>query len=226
MTQYLVQATDNLQVNTRIFGASLAWGKWLSSIQYVLQAPDLIQKAYDQSKGEPFSVPALSEYQVFVSSEKHIQEVNESSQDQLSLHEAMEDVRAILNSSCVARNRVKQRYTFYGFEHGSIDPHDSVPGRVLKFLLRTNIPELRPKIQQKIEQAFDISLSQGKSKDGWTEISILSLSETIGMRINCLVISGDALGMLYPYPEPTTLLTSLQRIIRSMWMLAYDIRMT
>ncbi|EDO00298.1 hypothetical protein SS1G_14168 [Sclerotinia sclerotiorum 1980 UF-70] len=135
--------------NILISGPKLRWGKWLSSIKYVFNAPDIIQKAYDQAKGEPFAIPALDEYQVFVSSEEHIAEVNESSQDHLSLHDAMED-------------RVKAKYTFYGFEQGTIDPHDTVPGRVLKFLLRTNQPALRPKIQQKIEEAFSQVLSKGK----------------------------------------------------------------
>lgn len=52
---------------------------------------------WDQAKGEPFAIPALDEYQVFVSSEGHIAEVNESSQDHLSLHDAMEDVSLLVN---------------------------------------------------------------------------------------------------------------------------------
>lgn len=45
-----------------------------------------------QAKGKPFALPALNEYQVFLSSKEHIREVDESSQDHLSLHAAMEDV--------------------------------------------------------------------------------------------------------------------------------------
>ncbi|RAL59086.1 hypothetical protein DID88_003566 [Monilinia fructigena] len=90
-------------------------------------------------------------------------------------------------------DRVKSRYTFYGFEQGSIDPHDTVPGRVLKFLLRTNQPALRPKIQKKIEEAFFQVLSKGKAVNDWTSVSVLGLSEAIGLRINCQVLVGDEL---------------------------------
>ena len=45
---------------------------------------------------------------------------------------------------------------------GPIDPHDSVPIRVLKTLLRIDIPLLRPKLQEKIEETFDSCLSHGK----------------------------------------------------------------
>ncbi|KAG4025961.1 hypothetical protein MFRU_047g00250 [Monilinia fructicola] len=170
----------NRPSNILISGPRLRWGKWWSSINYVFNAPDIIQKAYNQAKGEPFAIPALDEYQVFVSSEGHIAEVNESSQDHLSLHDAMED-------------RVKSKYTFYGFEQGVIDPHDTVPGRVLKFLLRTNQPALRPKIQKKIEEAFSQVLSKGKAVNDWTSVSVLGLSEAIGLRINCQVLVGDEL---------------------------------
>jgi hypothetical protein len=54
-----------------------------------------------------------------------------------------------------------------GFEQSGIDPHDTVPGRVLKFLLRTNMPELRTRIMRRIEQAYGQVLSKGKpSKNG------------------------------------------------------------
>ncbi|KAF7913258.1 hypothetical protein BELL_0464g00040 [Botrytis elliptica] len=174
--------------NILISGPKLRWGKWLSSIKYVLSAPDIIQKAYDQAKGEPFAIPALDEYQVFVSSEAHIAEVNESSQDHLSLHDAMED-------------RVKAKYTFYGFETGEIDPHDTIPGRVLKFLLRTNQPALRPRIQEKIEEAFSKVLSKGKAVNDWTSVSVLGLSEAIGLRINCQVLVGDELANNQDYVD-------------------------
>ena len=55
------------------------------------------------------------------------------------------------------------KYIFAGFEMGSIDPHDAVPIRVLKTLLRANIPELRSRIQEAIEGSFKMSLSHSDS---------------------------------------------------------------
>ncbi|PQE23111.1 cytochrome P450 protein [Rutstroemia sp. NJR-2017a WRK4] len=146
--------SDLIQSNVLISGASLRWGKWWSTIQYVLRAPQSIQTAYDKADGKPFAIPAIDEYQVYVSSEEHIQEVNNAPQEYLSSHAVMAD-------------RLKMKYTFYGFELGSkLDPNDKVPRRVLKTLLRTSIPRLRPKIQRKIEQGFDRTLSKATALDG------------------------------------------------------------
>lgn len=46
-----------------------------------------------QSNSAPYAIPARESYLVFVSSEGHIKEVENSPQDQLSFHQAMEDVR-------------------------------------------------------------------------------------------------------------------------------------
>ena len=54
------------------------------------------------------------------------------------------------------------KHTFNGFETGPVDPHDSVPIRVLKTLLRIDIPQLRPALQEKIEETFDSCMSHGE----------------------------------------------------------------
>ena len=46
---------------------------------------------------------------------------------------------------------------------GAIDPHDAVPIRVLKTLLRANIPELRSRIQEAIEGTFETCMSHSDS---------------------------------------------------------------
>lgn len=52
---------------------------------------------------------------------------------------------------------------------GPIDPHDAVPIRVLKTLLRSNIPNLRPRVQEAINQAFKTCMNDGRSaSDGMT----------------------------------------------------------
>ena len=50
--------------------------------------------------------------------------------------------------------RLKVKYIFAGFEMGPIDPHDAVPVRALKTLLKANIPELRSGIQEAIQESF------------------------------------------------------------------------
>lgn len=54
---------------------------------------------------------------------------------------------------------------------GPIDPHDAVPIRVLKTLLRSNIPNLRPRVQEAIDQAFYTCMNDGRSaSDGMTDL--------------------------------------------------------
>lgn len=45
-----------------------------------------------QAGGEPYAVKSLDEYQVLVSSRKHINEFSSCLEDHLSFHAAMEDV--------------------------------------------------------------------------------------------------------------------------------------
>lgn len=54
----------------------------------------------------------------------------------------------------------------YGFEHNDVDLHDVIPIRTLKVLLRTNLPTLQPKIQNRIEQVFEEQLSSDRSGAG------------------------------------------------------------
>ncbi|CAD6584120.1 MAG: hypothetical protein ASARMPRED_001602 [Alectoria sarmentosa] len=130
-----------------IHGPSLVFGKWWSSLWFILKAPQLIVEGYKQSQSNLFAIPAREGYLVMVTSEDQIREVENSSPDQLSFHQAMED-------------RLKVKYIFAGFEMGAIDPHDAVPIRVLKTLLRANIPELRSRIQEAIEGTFETSANQ------------------------------------------------------------------
>ena len=55
------------------------------------------------------------------------------------------------------------KYILAGLELGKIDPYDAVPIRALKTLLRANIPELRPRIQESIERTFDTCMSHSDS---------------------------------------------------------------
>ncbi|PQE19389.1 cytochrome P450 protein [Rutstroemia sp. NJR-2017a BBW] len=163
--------SDLIQRNVLISEASLRWGKWWSTIQY--------------ADGKPFAIPAIDEYQVYVSSEEHIQEVNNAPQEYLSSHAVMADLRGLANENL---QRLKMKYTFYGFELGSkLDPNDKVPRRlrrVLKTLLRTSIPRLRPKFQRKIEQGFDRTLSKATALDG-ARLDMLSDVLTFRHRLDC-----------------------------------------
>lgn len=50
----------------------------------------------------------------------------------------------------------------YGFEHNDVDPHNAIPVRTLKVLLRMNLPSLIPALQPRIENAFKQAIASGK----------------------------------------------------------------
>ena len=64
---------------------------------------------------------------------------------------------------------MKHYYTMWGFKHDETDPHDSVPIRTVKVLLRMHIPLLRPSIKHKIHEGFNRVLANGYKRDGKCE---------------------------------------------------------
>ena len=94
-------------------GYSPLFGTWLTRFHYIWAAPDIIAACYakvgrllifkyhrnSQARltyfktcREPFAIRSLAEYQVLVSSQKHVKELGDSPEEQLSFHAAMEDV--------------------------------------------------------------------------------------------------------------------------------------
>lgn len=66
---------------------------------------------------------------------------------------------------------MKHYYTIYGFEHNDVDPHDSIPNRVVKVLLRMHLPALVPLIEQKIRDGFQKAVSNEAEIHGIAETS-------------------------------------------------------
>ena len=58
------------------------------------------------------------------------------------------------------------KITMYGFDQSGVDPHDSVPGRTLKTLLRMNMPKLQARIQGSIGQVLKDDLRGRKATEG------------------------------------------------------------
>lgn len=49
---------------------------------------------------------------------------------------------------------------------GPIDPHDAVPIRVLKTLLRASLPHIRSRVQEAIERSFETCMNHGELSSG------------------------------------------------------------
>ncbi|KAI4273321.1 MAG: hypothetical protein L6R38_006365 [Xanthoria sp. 2 TBL-2021] len=101
---------------------------------------------------------------------------------------------------------------------GPIDPHDAVPIRVLKTLLRSNIPNLRPRVQEAIDQAFYTCMNDGRSASdgmtdlvmkgqlligGWKPINTYHFSEEISLQVNNKIIFGERLAENHDFFQAT-----------------------
>ncbi|KAL8890597.1 MAG: hypothetical protein Q9192_005851, partial [Flavoplaca navasiana] len=136
-----------------------------------------------QSGANVFAVPAREGHLVFVTSEDQIREVENSPIDQLSFHQAIEDVGLT--------HPIKRKQNTINWP---INLHDAVPTRVLKTLLRLNIPSLWPRVQEAIDQAFEICMHDGQlASDGWKPINTYHFSEEISLQVNCKIIFGERL---------------------------------
>jgi hypothetical protein len=79
--------------NMKIAGLPLWPGKWLSELDFILNGADrLVQRANELGPGV-FAMPALSTYQVLVSSPSQIQEFTKAGEDIMSFRAAMNEVR-------------------------------------------------------------------------------------------------------------------------------------
>lgn len=54
----------------------------------------------------------------------------------------------------------------YGFEHNDVDPHNAIPARTLKVLLRTNLENLLPAFTRRIKEVFAKEVDSKSSADG------------------------------------------------------------
>lgn len=127
-----------------------------------------------QERGATFALPALTEYQVLACSDDDIKAVAESIEENLSFHAAMTDAssfyRIVGISNCA--QRLKHKYTMFGFEHNHVDPHNAVPARTLKVLLRMHLPKLRHAIQIRVAEGFGIYLQRCRMhQDGKLNVS-------------------------------------------------------
>ena len=61
----------------------------------------------------------------------------------------------------------------YGFEHNDVDPHNAIPARALKVLLRTNLENLLPAFTRRIKEVFAKEVDCRPSADSSKSRSVI-----------------------------------------------------
>ncbi|GLA74925.1 hypothetical protein AtubIFM55763_006177 [Aspergillus tubingensis] len=177
----LLKMYSKRPLNTYIGGTSiLLFGKWFTSLEFVVDGAGTVFSLYQRlGRDKSFAIPALNEYQVLVSSEQKVRELGESAESVLSFHTAMEQ-------------RIQHKYTLFGFQHNDIDPNNDIAKRVIKVLLRINLPQIQQGLQPLIQDLIKQELTD-RDSDGWSQASGFTLAKHLVTRINNHVLLGSKL---------------------------------
>ena len=148
-----------MQRNMVISGKTLIFGQWLSAIDFIYQGTKRISRVYATAQNTPFAIPALSNYQVLVSSKEDVQKLAHATEEVMSFRKALFD-------------RLFFTYTMGGFTPNHIDPHNSIPVRIFKVLARENLPALSVSIGRRVSEVFDEYFESGTRGETESESKI------------------------------------------------------
>ncbi|BCS19564.1 putative cytochrome P450 [Aspergillus puulaauensis] len=168
-----------------IGGTSPLYGSWLTSLEFVVDGAGIIADVYHRlgRNHSAFAIPALGEYQTLVTTETHIRELGRCTEHILSFNEAMDQ-------------RLRYKYTMFGFDDNGIDPHHSLVTRVLKVCLRTAVPTLQIELQSPIRMTMRKTISESLAavgSPGWKQVNAVSLAREVTNRVNNHVLVGEDL---------------------------------
>ncbi|KAI1775359.1 cytochrome P450 [Hypoxylon cercidicola] len=124
-------------------GASEVFFKRLRAWKYLLRGPSIIQDGFDRANGEAYEVLAPDSRYVFVSSEKHIKELDSAPDTVLSLQAA-------------SKQMLQPVYTMHGFNWFDRRGTEGVGFvRALRTLLTSNLPQILPDLSTIIRTRFE-----------------------------------------------------------------------
>lgn len=111
-----------------------------------------------------------------------IKEFATAGEEEMSFREAMTE-------------RLFFKHTMCGFELNDADPHDAIPRRVAKVLIRENLSKLGGVLTRRIEEVFDrLGKGTGTECGGAVHVPAFDLSKTLIARMNNQLLFGDELG--------------------------------
>ncbi|KAI1120669.1 cytochrome P450 [Nemania abortiva] len=169
--------------NISLVGNGIICGRWLSVLDYILNANSIIMEAYQKSGGRLFTIIALRNYQVLISSPEHIREVGQAPEHVLSFNAAIKD-------------RLEHSAIMLGFRHDDeFDLDGAVTVRAVKILLRESLPNLAAVVKQRFVESFATHLDQPLSTQNYTTVSVLAFTKAVLVRPCTQILYGDELAV-------------------------------
>ncbi|KAI2470639.1 cytochrome P450 [Annulohypoxylon bovei var. microspora] len=167
---------------TRLKLASVPPFRWLvqriDAWQYLLWGPSIIQRKFDTAKGEPFEVLAPDTRYVFVSSEKHINELDTAPDTVLSLQAA-------------SKQMLQPVYTMHGFNWFDRRGTEGVGFiRALRTLLTNNLPCILPEVGYLVRRRFSKLHSESPIQNGSRVSAIYPMIVNIVVLANAVSFFG------------------------------------
>ncbi|KAI1158001.1 cytochrome P450 [Nemania serpens] len=153
----------------------------LRAWQYLFRGPSIIQHRFNKSCGEPFEIHAPDVRMVFVSSPKHIKELDNAPDTVLSLNGA-------------AKHMLQPLYTMNGFnwfDRRGVEGVGFV--RTLRTLLTNNIPQLIPNLGTLTQIRWAELVAGSKDIDGAVHVSVYPAMMNIVVLLNARSLFGEDL---------------------------------
>ncbi|KAL8646340.1 MAG: hypothetical protein Q9226_006901 [Calogaya cf. arnoldii] len=145
---------------------------------FLLHGPEIIQDAYDKAKGAPFEVFVPENRYLFISSAKHIKEVDTAPDSVLSLQAA-------------AKQMLQPKYTMHNFDWFDKRGTEGTPlVRTLRTLLTNHIPKLLPDIRLATSESFDKRHDACRSINGVKALPVYSMVKEAVVYANALSFFG------------------------------------
>ncbi|KAI1290681.1 cytochrome P450 [Xylaria venustula] len=163
-----------------IFKGAIA--KRIRRWEYCFRGPSIIKDGFEKSNGEPYEVTTPDTRYVFVSSRKHIEEIDQAPDDVLSLRAA-------------SKHMLQPKYTMHGFSwHEKRKVGGVVFERTLRTHLTSNLQSVMPELGRIFGARFDLQQSELPMIKGQKKSKVYPMMKEMVVLVNAHAFFGEELG--------------------------------
>ncbi|KAI1121769.1 cytochrome P450 [Nemania abortiva] len=179
-----------------------------SAWRYLIHGQSIIQREFDNAHNEPFEIFAPDNRYVFVSSEKHIKEVDSAPDTVLSLQAA-------------SKQMLQPAYTMHGFNWFDRRGTEGVGFvRALRVLLTNNLPQILPTLSCIVRARFEQLHSEHAKVNGEVHSPVYPMIIQLVVLSNALSFFGEELAKneafmiaALSYVEETLICAEIVRLV-------------